>query len=161
MELFSFQRVKVSLVRETVDVNYPIKDIVNDIPATVNSSYKLASLLHALIGNEPRENIVAVYLNGKHNIIAIHNVHIGTINSCQVHPREVFGPAITLGASALVISHNHPSGDPTPSLEDRELTKRIQYAGEVMGIEVLDHLVIGSVRYYSFAEEMSLNYPKV
>jgi DNA repair protein RadC len=70
-----------------------------------------------------------------------------------VHPREVFGPALALAATAIVIAHNHPSGDPTPSAEDRRVTERLRAAGELLGIELLDHLVIGDERVYSFASE--------
>lgn len=70
----------------------------------------------------------------------------------MVHPREVFGPAVALSATAIVVAHNHPSGDPTPSAEDRAVTDRLRAAGELLGIELLDHVVIGDERYYSFAD---------
>jgi DNA repair protein RadC len=70
-----------------------------------------------------------------------------------VHPREVFSPAIRDTATAVVVAHNHPSGDPTPSPEDRAVTDRLRAAGELVGIELVDHLVVGVERYYSFAEE--------
>jgi DNA repair protein RadC len=70
-----------------------------------------------------------------------------------VHPREVFAAAVREGAAAVVVAHNHPSGDPTPSREDRAITERLRRAGELLGIELLDHVVVGDERAYSFAED--------
>ena len=96
---------------------------------------------------------VAVYLDAKHRVIAIHACSVGTVSSSVVHPREVFGPALMTCASALVIAHQHPSGDASPSPEDRRVTERLREAGELLGVEVLDHVVIGAERFYSFADE--------
>ena len=76
----------------------------------------------------------------------------GTLTAALVHPREVFAPAIRLAAAALVLVHNHPSGDPTPSAEDAALTERLRRAGELIGIRVLDHVVVGQGRFVSLAE---------
>ena len=78
---------------------------------------------------------------------------IGTGNGAPVHPTQVFLPAIHLAAEAIVVAHNHPSGDPTPSVEDRTVTERLRKAGELLGVQVLDHVVIGQDRYFSFADE--------
>ena len=77
----------------------------------------------------------------------------GCLTSSIVHPREVFTPVVKDSAAAVILVHNHPSGDPTPSREDREVTKRLQEVGELLGVKVLDHIVIGSGRYVSFADE--------
>jgi DNA repair protein RadC len=76
-----------------------------------------------------------------------------------VHPREVFGPALRDSAAALVVAHNHPSGDPTPSADDRRVTERLREVGQLVGIELLDHLVVGADSYFSFAEERILPIP--
>jgi DNA repair protein RadC len=75
-----------------------------------------------------------------------------------VHPREVYGPALMLGAVRIVVAHNHPSGDPAPSAEDRMVTERLRQAGQLLGVEMLDHVVLGSERFYSFAEEATRVY---
>ena len=77
---------------------------------------------------------------------------VGTLNSAPVVPSSVFRPAMAVGAHAIVIAHHHPSGDPTPSPEDRRVTERMTEAGELLGIQVLDHVVIGADRYFSFAD---------
>ena len=95
---------------------------------------------------------MALYLNAKNQILKQEIISIGSLFSNMVHPREVFAPALEVRAAAVVLGHNHPSGDPTPSPEDQSLTQRLTAAGDLMGIEVLDHLVIGTNRYVSLKE---------
>jgi DNA repair protein RadC len=97
--------------------------------------------------------MLAVYLDGRHRTIGVHVVSIGTADQAPVHPREFFAPALHLCASAVIAAHNHPSGDATPSSSDRLITERLKQAGELLGIECLDHVVIGGDRFYSFADE--------
>jgi DNA repair protein RadC len=104
------------------------------------------------IAKDPREHFVAIYLDSKHYPIGIHTVSIGTVNGTMVGPREVFAPAVALYAAAVIVAHNHPSGDPAPSSEDRLVTERLKEAGELLGIELLDHVILGSKGHYSFAE---------
>jgi DNA repair protein RadC len=135
----------LTLVREKTEKPYregPLRD-----------AGQVAGLIRSFIGDDPREHFVAVYLDGRHKVVAVHDVSVGTCNGAPVHPREVFLPAVHLGAEALVVAHNHPSGDPTPSIEDRQVTERLKRAGELLGIQVLDHVVLGEARYYSFADE--------
>jgi DNA repair protein RadC len=89
-----------------------------------------------------REQFVALYLNARNRVIAHHIVSVGTANTCLVHPREVFKPAILKNACGLIIAHNHPSGGSEPSEADLELTKRLKDAGTLLGIELLDHVII-------------------
>jgi DNA repair protein RadC len=100
-----------------------------------------------------RESFFALLLDGRHRILGLRLVSTGSLESAPVHPREVFAAAIREGAAAMVVAHNHPSGDPTPSVEDRMVTERLKQVGELVGIEVLDHVVVGQDRYYSFADE--------
>ncbi len=100
-----------------------------------------------------REHFVVVSLTTKNRVIAIETASIGSLNSSLVHPREIFKNAIRLSAAAVILAHNHPSGDPTPSREDLEITNRLVEAGKLIGIEVLDHLIIGSGSFHSFKEE--------
>ena len=80
-------------------------------------------------------------------------ISIGGLDSAPVHPREVFGPAVREGAAAIVVAHNHPSGDASPSVEDRRVTERLTEVGELVGIRLLDHVVVGVDRFYSFADQ--------
>ena len=99
-----------------------------------------------------REHFKAVFLNTKHQVIEIETVSVGNLNSSLVHPRELFKNSIKRSAAALILVHNHPSGDPTPSTEDEEITRRLVEAGNIIGIQVLDHLVIGEDSYVSLRE---------
>ncbi len=99
-----------------------------------------------------KEQFLAVTLNGGHNIIQIHVVSIGTTNSTVVHPREVFYEAIKENATAVIVCHNHPSGDVEPSEEDIDCTKKLLEASEIIGIPILDHIIIACNGYYSFME---------
>lgn len=100
-----------------------------------------------------RETFFAILLDRRHRVLSLQWVCTGSIDQVAVHPREVFSPAIRDGAAAVVCAHNHPSGDPTPSPDDRLVTERLRAAGELVGIGMLDHVVVGAERYYSFAEE--------
>ena len=91
-------------------------------------------------------------LDTKHRVIRIKLVAIGSLDAAVVHPREVFREAAAVSASAIVLFHNHPSGDPTPSDDDLLLTGRMLRAGDIMGIDVIDHLILAEQRYYSLVE---------
>lgn len=92
-------------------------------------------------------------LDGKNRLAGFNVVSIGSLTASLVHPREVFKAAILANAAAMIVVHNHPSGDPTPSAEDIAITQRLRQAGELLGISLLDHVVIGDDRYVSFADE--------
>jgi DNA repair protein RadC len=91
-------------------------------------------------------------LDAKHRLIGVNTVSIGSLTTSIAHPREVFRPAVLLPTAAVVLAHNHPSGDPSPSGEDIELTKRLREVGELLGIRVLDHVILGDGKHYSFAD---------
>ncbi len=107
----------------------------------IASPAEAARYFRRRIHDDAREHFVALYLDGRHRAIADAIVSIGTATASLVHPREVFQPAIAVGACALLIGHNHPSGDPTPSPEDLEVTRRLAQAGRILGIVLLDHVV--------------------
>lgn len=104
---------------------------------------------------ETKEHFIALHLDGKNRIVAMDRVSSGSLNQSIVHPREIFKTALLSSAAAIIFIHNHPTGDPTPSAEDREVTKRLKEAGELLGVRVLDHIVIGK-NYYSFTENTLL-----
>lgn len=99
------------------------------------------------------EEFGLLILDTRNRLKKLQLISRGSLNGSLVHPREVFREAIALQAAAIVLCHNHPSGDPTPSREDLELTRRLREAGQILGIEVLDHLILGQARYLSFKEE--------
>jgi len=102
-----------------------------------------APLLAQYIGEADREVFAVALLTIRHRILGLHTVSVGCLTSSLVHPREVFKPAILAGSAALLLAHNHPSGDPEPSAEDIALTRRLTAAGQLLGIEILDHLILG------------------
>jgi DNA repair protein RadC len=107
----------------------------------------------ALLRDASHEQFLVVLLDGRHRVLRSEAVSRGTLTASLVHPREVFRPAIREAAAALVLVHNHPSGDPAPSREDREITARLIGAGELLGIPVLDHVVVAESGYRSLREE--------
>ena len=102
---------------------------------------------------QDKENFWVIHLNGRNTIICVELISIGCATSSIVHPREVFRRALINGAVAVVIGHNHPSGDPTPSTEDKSLTERLVEAGRLLGVKVLDHVIIASEGYVSLMDE--------
>ena len=104
------------------------------------------------IDEEAQEVLGIICVNTKNKITAVHEITRGTVDSSLCHPREVFKVAVQHNASGVIMFHNHPSGDPTPSGEDANLSLRMAGAGEIMGIEILDHLVIGDGRFVSIRE---------
>ena len=100
-----------------------------------------------------QEHFLALYLDTKNQIIKKHIVSKGTLNASLVHPREVFNPAVKASANSIILVHNHPSGDPSPSKEDETVTKNLVDAGELLGISVLDHVVIGNEDFVSLREK--------
>jgi DNA repair protein RadC len=105
----------------------------------------------SFLRNETKEYFLALHLDGKNRVVALEIVSIGSLNQSIVHPREVYKTALLSSAAAIILVHNHPTGDPTPSREDIEITRRLKEAGELIGIKVLDHIIIGE-RYMSFTE---------
>lgn len=121
-------------------------------PGPVRNSSDAAGILRSYLAGADREYFVVLLLDQKYRINALNLVSVGTLISALVHSREVFKPAVIASAAALVLAHNHPSGDPEPSREDVELTRRLVSAGELLGIDVLDHIVIGDREHVSFAD---------
>lgn len=117
----------------------------------INSPDLAAEILQDYIGDCDKEHFVILLLDTKNKINGIHTVSIGSLNASIVHPREVFKIAILKNSASIIIGHNHPSGDPTPSNEDINITNRLVEAGNILGIKVLDHIVVGDY-YLSFKE---------
>lgn len=141
-------RVSLKLVKES-SVLYETRKISNPYDA-----YRLAK--NFLVDSD-REKFVVVCLDTKNQPVSIEVVSIGTVNSAMVHPREVFKAAVLSNASKLICFHNHPSGNTDFSKEDEEITKRLQKCGEILGIELVDHIVIGDDdKYFSFKENFKI-----
>lgn len=111
------------------------------IPVAIHSPLEAVGFMHRAVVDDAREHFLTLYLDGRHRPIAHQVVSVGTATASLVHPREVFQPAVLAGATAVIVGHNHPSGDTSPSAEDRTVTRRLARAGEILGIRLLDSLV--------------------
>jgi DNA repair protein RadC len=112
----------------------------------------VANYLLPQFGSKPVEHFGLMMLDTKHRLLRTSIVSVGTLDSSPAHPREIFREAASASAAAIVLFHNHPSGDPMPSRDDVALTRRLIQAGEIMGIDVIDHLILADTRYFSFRE---------
>ncbi|MDA1196131.1 MAG: DNA repair protein RadC, partial [Planctomycetota bacterium] len=118
----------------------------------LRESAEIFASFHERLRDLRKERFITVLLDGKNRVLREDLVSEGILTASLVHPREVFGPAIRAAAGGVVLVHNHPSGDPEPSAEDVEVTRRLCAVGELVGIRVLDHVIIGDGRYVSFLE---------
>lgn len=117
------------------------------------SPVQIFNHFHYRFRDRRREYFIALLLDGKNRIMLEEQISEGSLNQSLVHPREVFCRAVKESAAAVILVHNHPSGDPAPSREDREITRRLKEGGELLGIRVLDHIIIGDGSYLSFVEQ--------
>ena len=122
----------------------------------MTSPRMVAEYLMPQYGNRRVEQFGVVLLDTKRRVLRSTVLSIGTLDASIVHPREIFREAVSGGAAAIVVFHNHPSGDPEPSREDTRLTERLIAAGALMGIDVLDHVILGDAQYYSYREKGTL-----
>jgi len=131
-------------------------EVVGEAPAeqpATRTPEAFAAILAPIIAHEPVEIFALLTLDSKHMVTGYAEISRGTISSSLVHPREVFGPALRMGAASILVAHNHPSGDPKPSPEDRDVTRRLVEAGKLLGVLIVDHIIIGAEgRFYSFNE---------
>jgi DNA repair protein RadC len=119
----------------------------------IQTAQDVFDAFHARAEQSDREVFLMLALDGKNHLLGFHVVSVGSLTTALVHPREVFKVAILSNAASVILLHNHPSGDPEPSAEDRAITGRLRQAGELLGIQVIDHVVIGDGRFVSMAEQ--------
>jgi DNA repair protein RadC len=115
-----------------------------------------AAFLLPAFGSLPVEHFGVVLLDTRHHVLRTTVIAVGTLNATVVHPRDVFREALVGGAASIMVFHNHPSGDPTPSSDDVDLTRRLAASGALLGIDVVDHIVLGDVRYCSLRETIGI-----
>jgi DNA repair protein RadC len=145
-----------TIILRELTVRYAVKRDGGGQPVAIGrclAAPKNAALAFmATLRDEPSEVFAMLCLSTKHRVIGYHEVSRGTLDATLVHPREVFKAALLANAAAIIVAHNHPSGDPTPSSDDAARTARLAAAGEMLGVPLLDHIVIGDARYFSFKE---------
>jgi DNA repair protein RadC len=142
---------KACVILAAVEFGKRLGRVRNPGRPVISSPADVDGLLRGRIANLDRESFVAVLLNTKNEVIECPTISVGTLSASLVHPREVFKPAIRASAASVVLAHNHPSGRVEPSREDREVTRRLAGAAEIIGIEVLDHVILGD-GYFSMKE---------
>jgi len=128
------------------------KEMINSEMRQIRTAKDVFGLFHEKLKDEKQENFYVLMLNNKNFVIGQEKISLGIVDSSIVHPREIFKPAIKNSASRIILVHNHPSGDSNPSKEDKQVTEEIAKAGELLGIQVLDHVIIGN-SFWSWKEE--------
>lgn len=155
-ELAAFKGIgtsKAVLIKAAIELGKRLYNMPQKKKYTIKSPADVSAVLMGDMRYLKKEYFKIVLLDIKNNIIAVENISIGSLNSSVVHPREIFKTAIKKSSAAVILVHNHPSGDPHPSNEDIEVTKRISEGGKILGIEILDHVIIGDGNYFSFKDE--------
>lgn len=140
-------------IKAAIELGRRIHFRVDKENITINSPSDVCDVLMNDMRFLKKEHFKVILLNIKNHIISIEDISIGSLNASIVHPREVFRPAIKRSSASIILVHNHPSGDPTPSREDIDVTTRLVEAGNIIGIEVLDHIIFGNCRYISLKEK--------
>lgn len=151
MDHLSNTRVRLPIVRLQV-----VRERSLTYEAGITGPQDLTAAFRALLEDQDREVFAVAMLDSKHRIRGLQVASVGTLSATLTHPREVFKLAVTANVSAIAVAHNHPSGSPEPSPEDRALTRQLLAAGEILGIRVLDHLVIGDGVHVSLRETSGL-----
>ena len=145
-------KAKATTILAAVELGKRVHNSTVAYRPIINDSTDAGVLLESRMRHLDREHFCVVLLSANNAVIGIETISICTLTNTPVHPREVFKPAIRQSASAVVLAHNHPSGDCMPSDDDIYLTERLVEAGQIIGIHVIDHIIVGEDRYYSFSD---------
>ena len=145
--------VKAVTLVAAIELGKRLSGLAATAKPIIRAPQDAVDLLMARLRYEPREHFLIVLLSTKNHVLGIPTISIGSLNASIVHPREVFRTAINYAAAAVILVHNHPSGDPTPSTEDIALTRKLVDVGKILEIHELDHLIIGDNKYVSFKEK--------
>jgi DNA repair protein RadC len=146
-------RVKAIQLKAVMELSKRIASFYDTNRIVLNATADVARVFMEEMRHLDREVFKTVMVNTKNQIIKQRNVSVGSLSASIVHPREVFSEALKIGCAAVIFVHNHPSGDPTPSVDDVDTTRRLVNAGDILGIKVLDHVIIGNGVYVSFKEK--------
>jgi DNA repair protein RadC len=151
--LHGIGQAKAIQIKAALELGKRVGSLSREERYVIRSPKDAAFYLMEEMRNLKKEHFVCLFLNMKNQVLGKETVFIGSLNASIVHPREIFRSAVKRSAASIICLHNHPSGDPTPSPEDIQVTKRLSEAGELMGIEVLDHVIIGDQVYISLKEK--------
>lgn len=146
-------QVKALEIKALIELGKRIQTQHVAVQPTIHASYELAHQLIIELKDQKQEHLICIYLDTKNQVLLKKTLFIGSLDQTIAHPREVFHYAVRYSAARIILVHNHPSGNVLPSKQDLLFTKRVQKCGEMMGIDVLDHLIIGCKQYFSLREE--------
>lgn len=146
-------QAKAAQLKAALELGKRVSAFEKESDKYIKCPQDVASLLMEEMRYLKKEYMKLILLNVKCSVIAVEDISIGNLNTSIVHPREVYIPAIKKSSASIIMVHNHPSGDPTPSSEDVSITKRVAEAGKIIGIELVDHIIIGDGRYVSLREK--------
>lgn len=156
LQFLGLNKNEAAKILASIELGMRIARLANDEPEHITCPGDAAKYFMERIRHETHEKFYVMMLNTKNRITRVKQIAEGSLTSAVVHPREVFASAVNAHAACILVAHNHPSGDPYPSHQDRSLTEALNKAGDLLGIPVLDHVVIGDGKYYSFKEHGDL-----
>ncbi len=155
-DLFSIKGLsdaKIAQIKASIELGKRILEESRTVEGIASSSRKAYDLLFPRMRDLKKEVFRVIFLNSQNQVIDIITAHEGTVTMSSVYVREIISLANKFGAAAMIFAHNHPSGEPKPSSEDKAITEELVFAGRIMKIKVLDHIIIGEEQYFSFADE--------
>ena len=152
MNIHGIKESKASQIAACFEIARRLESFNEEVKPKVNSPEDVYRRIYPRMREQKKENFIELCLDTKNQIIREEIISIGSLNANVVHPREVFKTALAVSAAHIIVAHNHPSGDPTPSSEDIEVTKKLIEAGKIIGVDVLDHVIIGDGRHFSMKE---------
>lgn len=151
-EVRGIGEAKAISILALIELSTRLHTLEPDHMASLNTADDVFNLLVASLKDLDREHFIALLLDNRHRLLEIETISIGSLDASIVHPRELFKSCVRRSAAGVVVVHNHPSGDPRPSLEDKLVTKRLIEGGKLLGIKILDHVIIGGNSFYSMKE---------
>jgi DNA repair protein RadC len=155
-EIKGIGKVKSVEIKAMIELGRRIDQANTQAGMSVHSSFSLAQKMIIKLKDYQEEHLVVIFLNTKNQIIREKTMFVGSLDQSIAHPREIFREAVKFSAASIIVVHNHPSGNVTPSKNDYEVTERIKKAGDMVGIKLLDHLIVGKKEYFSMREEGKL-----
>lgn len=156
MQIKGIKQAKAFEILACFELSRRIASSKLDEKVMMNHPSKIVDWLNTQIGYMEQEHFMIIFLNNRNEIISYKNMYIGLSNSCSVSVREVYTQALRVNASRVLLVHNHPSGNITPSREDIEVTNQFVQAGKICGIQVIDHIIVSHNRYFSFKEKQMI-----
>jgi DNA repair protein RadC len=151
-DLKTFKPTKLQELKLKACLEYVCRQQPADARPVLDTPARVLDQIPAAVRSGKKEHFLAFYVNARSQLVHQETVSIGTLSASLVHPREVFAPAVQHHAAAVIVAHNHPSGDCSPSPEDKDATRRLSRAGELLGVPLLDHLVVSATGFFSFKD---------